>query len=321
MPLLLYDAAELITSARNRAMVPDSSSSGTLDSDILRYLNEELRTRFLPRIISVREEYLVFTERVSLVANTSAYRISTRASGNRVRDVIYRNTGGTRRSLARISRELVGRYGQTAASTPQGFYLEWNHLRLVPDINASPDGSLELSYMFRPSELVLAAEGAAITSIAGGVLTIGTPPTAFTTSQTYDIHSPRSGAEIRAWDLTASAVGGTTITFTSTDVDGSTYGRYAAQVGDFVCLAQECVRPFLPVEFHPILAQGGAVRLMRAQGDHESASVANEELEQLLKEALDLIDDRVEGEAEIITNPYSFLHHGNLWGTGRADTF
>ena len=85
-----------------------------------------------------------------------------------------------------------------------------------------------------------------------------TKPTGFVQDVDYYIHSPNSGSEIKAFDITASAASGTDITFTATDIDGSTFGSYAAAAGDYVCLAGECALPFLPYEMHPLVAIAAA---------------------------------------------------------------
>lgn len=318
---LKYDADELIESVRNRAMCPDSNSSGSRDQDIIRYLNEEMATRFFPALCQIREEYNVYTERTELVASQTRYRISARAGFNRIRDVMLLNSSGVRQRLAKVPRERLGRFPQSPNDNPVGYYLEWDHLVLVPDTGSSPSGSLEISYFFRPPEIVATDE---VTTIAGvdtttGIITLDSAPTAFTDSIAYDIHGPKSGSEIRAYSITALVYnsGVPSLTFTATDIDGSGYGRYVPQVGDYVCLEGECAIPFLPRDMHPMLAHGAAVRLLRAAGDHESADRSKQELDEFLQAAIVMTDDRIDGEPDTALNPDSFLGRWGSWGTDR----
>lgn len=323
MTTLLYDAAALIESVRNIARLPgDVGSAGSRDEDILRHLNEELLDRLLPAIVGVKEEYSVVTQRVPLVASKRRYRLLTRAAGGRLRNrPFYVDSNGVMRPLWPIDRGMLHRHNQTEDSTPTHYFLEGQHIVLVPPLGASVSGFLELSYYFRPSTIVLVAETAKITSInpGTGAVVLDSAPDAFANGD-FDIHSADSGAEIRVWDKTATWNAGTsTLTFTPADINGSEYMRDAPEVGDYVCLAGECAVPPLPRELHSVLAQATAARFLRFDGHQEAADKAEEDYEKKLKNALDLIDDRIEEDPGVIVNPYSFL--GPSRPRGGKDSF
>ncbi len=313
MTVLLYDAAALIESVVNRAHCPKTRSSGTDDADILRCLNEELRTRLFPKLLKAREEYNVYSERIALVASTTRYRISKRAGGNRYRKIFYVNSSGERRRIHRASPELIDRY-RSSDSSPQAFYLEGNHIVLVPDMNASASGELEVSYYWRPSDIVLVAETriiSAVNVLTGAVTCSSALPGGWTDALYYDIHGPDSGAEIRVFNIKPSAIATPIITFAPADINGSKFGKYVPLVGDYVCLAGECAIPALPAELHPLLALAAAKVLMQSQGDLEGAGAADTELKERLSEILaTLFVDRTEGEPESLCNPHSFLGPG-----------
>jgi hypothetical protein len=314
---LKYDAAALIATVRNRAVVGDTNAEGVRDADILRALNEELHTRLFPALVKIREEYNIATVRIPLVAGTSRYRVPTRAAGQRIRDVLYCPSSDSRRLLTRVARESRGRYG-TSSDEPSGWYLEWNHIVLVPEIGSTATGSLEVSFPVRPSEIVLVAETGVIQTVdttTGVVNLLAARPAGFVAGA-YDIHSPSSGAELRVFDVTA-ALGPAAdeLTFTAADINGSAYGKYVPQVGDYVCLAGECAIPPLPRELHPLLGLAGARSVLLANGDHQTAGEIEKELQARLDDAtMALLDDRVEGEPEVISPTYSFLGRGRARG-------
>ncbi len=325
MTVLLYDSDALIESVKNSAHLPETSSTGSADADILRFLNEQLKMRLLPWLLAVREEYAIVTERIALVASTARYRIPIRAAGNRLRDVLYISATGTRQRVPRINRENLTRYGSTAQNVPSAWYLEGNHIVLVPDISATPEGNLEVSYPFAASDIVAVLETRTVSVVnpgTGAVTCSSALPAGWDAADLFDIHSPRSGAEIRVHDLDPTTVATPVITFVAADINGSKFGSYVPQVGDYVCLAGECALPPLPRELHPVLALAAAAAMDKANGDLEHAESLREEL----KEALDaitsnILEDRVDGEPEVIVNRQSFLGGGGFANRWRKDEF
>ena len=129
-----------------------------------------------------------------------------------------------------------------------------------------------------------------VTSVNTTTKTVGTDtnlPTGWTTVNTFDIHSSKSGAEIKIWEASASAVGGSgtldKVTF-SAAIDGSTFGTTAVEVGDWICLTGEAALPALPVDMHPLLVRAGAARIAEARGDFEGLKAYHELLENAKKQ-------------------------------------
>ena len=78
-------------------------------------------------------------------------------------------------------------------------------------------------------------------------------------------------------------------------------------VGDYITKAEETIIPQLPAELRPILAQRTAVKLLEALGDTEGMRNAQQELERMEFNVMSLIDNRVEGAPQKITNRHSIL--------------
>lgn len=324
MSARFYTAEELISSARAFARIPDTAQGGTADADVLRYLNEELKTRFLPRILAAREEFFHVGTRIPLVASTSRYAIPARALGGKVQSVVYIDGNGNRVFLRKIPR-LQERWYSISPGLPTAYYMEWNSILLVPPVGGSPSGSLEVVFPLQASELVLAAGHAGrITSVTATAINVATGafsnlgvPTAWQTSffgaavdgEYIDIHAPESGAALRVLEVKPSAASASDFTVPATDIDGSKFGSQVPQVGDFVCLRGQCAVPPMPRELHPTLAKAAAAQLVLADGDSDRGAQLLSEVERDLSTALtSYLADRVEEAPEIVINRSSFIH-------------
>jgi hypothetical protein len=292
---LVYTAEELIESIRNLGMVPDSGTLGGDDADIIRHINEEMSLSLIPELIEKRQEYYVVTTRITLVSNTLKYRIPTRAIGDKLRFVRWVDTSGDKDvdPLEEITPEHFHEYSWSTTTEPEGYYIEGNYICLIGNTFS---GYLEISWYFRPGQLVLSTDARKITVINSKTVTLSADvPTTWSTANKFDIHSAESGAEIKMWGETASAVGGsgltTKITFTNS-IDGSVFGTHPLEVGDWVCLEKEAAIPAIPVDLHPLLIRAAAMRMAEARGDAQMVKMENELFEKCKKQILPLVTNR-----------------------------
>lgn len=298
-----YLAEDIIQVVRDRVVTGSAATEGTQDEDILRIINDEALGRICNAVMHVREEYYVNTIRQTITAGTVRYRIPHRAMQGKIRDLFYLDSGGNRYKLLPIPREFrAGNISSASAETvPSGYYFEGNHIVLHPDTSTGLSGTLEISYHFRPGELVLSTGARQVASINSGVVVLNDDvPSTWTTWVTYDIHSPHSGAEIKAWDLTASVVSGSQITFSSTSTDGTGFGTLAVEVGDWVCLAEEAALPGLPREWHPVLAQAATAAILETI-DPERFQLAVQGLERAIERMYEALHNRDESYAEAVS--------------------
>jgi hypothetical protein len=296
--MLNYNVNQLIESVKSRIPISNTESSGTDDDTIRRHLNEAMSEIILPFLLRVKEEYLVKTVPIPIVSSQSRYPIPTRAIGNKLRDLMFRDnsTNPNRIALARINREKLSELdGLATQSNASCFYMEGDHFVLVPTINATPSGTLEVSFFFRPGELVTSDYYRVITGVnlLAGTITVATTPTDWDTTLMYDIHGPNSGAEVKKWDLVASNVSGNIFTFTSS-LNKSEY-QDAVALGDYLVLANTSALPSIPNELQPVLIQAAVCKIAEARGD-EMWQLHNQRLKDMMDGQLFLIDDRVEGK-------------------------
>lgn len=301
---LSYTSDELIESVLNLYSLPGTNPEGCTNSDILRHLSEAMKTRLIPDIIRMREDFMVVTTRTALTSNKM--RIPSRAIGNRVVDVTYWD-GATRTPLLYITRERLHNY--SSGTPPTGFFLEGNYIRLVPDAT-NTTGYLEIAFYFRPGDLVVESSAAQITALSGSDATIATLPSGWTTANKFDVHSSESGAEIKVWGATCSVVS-TTMTF-STAIDGSDYGTEAVEVGDWICLENEAVIPAVPHEVHPILVELAALQLAKAvETDTEALAIRFAEVKNYKESLKNLLFDRTEPKELWIRGNHGLLRARN----------
>lgn len=116
--------------------------------------------------------------------------------------------------------------------------------------------------------------------------------------ETYDVMIPNTG------------IAGNIITFTASDIPES------AIIGDYICLANECVIPYLPPDLHNILAERTANRILMAIGDQAGLQISNTKLQEMEKSSGELVDNRVEDAPKKILARHTVLRY-NKNGNGR----
>jgi hypothetical protein len=288
MSLIVYTGEEIVQSVKNLSMNADSGSLGHGDDVVLRHVNEEMLIRIIPSLLDAREEYWAVTTRETIPASGKV-RIPNRAILGKVRYVCYVDEDGTRDAtdLTCASISTSHEWNWQCTGRPAAYYIEGNNIRLI---GKSFVGSLEVSWYFRPGQIVLSTECRRITAVDTATNTITTAtdlPSTWVNTDTFDVHSSKSGAEVKTWEAPATSVGGSgtldRLTFTGA-IDGSTFGETAVEVGDWVCLTGEAALPALPVDMHPLLVRAGSARIAEARGDFDSLKAYHELLENAKKQ-------------------------------------
>jgi hypothetical protein len=111
-----------------------------------------------------------------------------------------------------------------------------------------------MSFFMRPGDLVTSAEYRVIQSVDSTtqVTLTAAAPSTWDSTYTYDVHSPSSGGDVKVWNRSCT-VEDTTVTFDAA-MDGSVFGDYPVEVGDYFTIQSTAAVPALPVELHIPLA-------------------------------------------------------------------
>lgn len=290
-----FTSTELLASLKRRGLIPTSANSFAA-SDFFKIVDDETQTYVLPILMSVREEFLVAYDDVTIVSGTSDYNIPERAVGSKLREVAVADGNGGFLSLSRIELDNVSDFNAVSGAT-NSFYLRGNKVVLVGTPTA---GTLRLYYYQRPNRVVATTAVGEITALntVTGVLTLSmAAPTTFTVGVTYDLVRGKSGFDTQAKDLTPTAVGASSITFAAANLPTG------LAVGDYVCLAQETPIAQVPVELHPLLAERVTATVLHALGD-EKAGAAYKVAEDMEKRILKLLTQRTEGSSRYVVNRF-----------------
>lgn len=300
---MAWMTSDLIADVRRRAMLPNTSTLGTTDADILVHADNVMASRLVPLVQSVNEEFYVQTVDVALVAGQSAYRMPARNSGAKLRDVTLLR-GNVQLNLARIEPERLTEWTSNPTGTPVGFYLEAGTINLVPA--PAGGGALRLRYFVRPGALVTSsAQYAPITAVTYGganavVLSVA-GASAFVPSAgpTVDVIAARPPFEylITNGPVTSTVTGGSvdrTITLSGPTSPAPNFSPNIA-VGDYI--TQVDVSPViqLPVELHSLLVQRVVCAIMETLNYRERWEMACRVAEEMEEQALRLISPRVDG--------------------------
>lgn len=308
-----YTSTELLESIRNTMMASGVQASGTDDPALLRHLNEAMIEKIVPWLIGVREDFLTISREYTL--SISKVPMPTRAAYDGIRDVMYQDLNGNRYTLPRIPREHLPSWRSNTAGafgeTPSGFFLEDEYIVLVPDKVASMSGKLEVSFFFRPGDIVSIDEVRQITAVdtATNTITLDSDlPSTWTSANKFDIHDKDSGASIRNFDYTGTLGSNTLIT--DQPIDGSTYGSHLVEVGDYLCLAGQAALPAIPLEMQPLLIKAACCRILQAKGDIEKYQMFKSDLDESMQFSIKGLQKRAKGKPFVVSGRKSPLWQG-----------
>lgn len=308
-----FTTDSLIEDVKRRAMLPQSTQTFKPE-DFLAFANEELELGVVPYIMSFHQDYLMFTVPVPLAPNQVRYEIPSRAMGNKIREVQYRDTSNNIYEMTRIFIEDLP-YFQNSGYGTLSFYTESNEIVLTPTDNISGlSGDLLVSYYMRPNELVAEDRVARITAIdrTTGVISLDSYPENFTgvLGELYDFTSTRSPFKLLGFDMQPTAFGSITtpeLTFDLGDIPDT------LKVGDLASLAEETIIPQIPVELRSMLTQRVAIRCLEALGDTQGVQTAMVKLEEMEQKGGSLVDNRVEGAPLKIAPKHTFLRKSRTY--------
>lgn len=289
---------QLLEGLKRRGIIPASQVLYP-DTDFLAFANNIIEAFLVPMLTSVRQDYFVTSTDTTIVAGTASYLIPERAVGRAVRDLKLVFDNGGVRDLQRFILEDEHFFQQS--STPQGYYMDFDNIVLVPTPGGSGQ-SLRIFYELPPSKLVTTDQAGTISTSTTSSLTLNSLPATITAGVEVDVIRARSGHGVTHMDLTVQSItGGTTLNFTDT-IDTS-----LISVGDYVSVAQTSPVIQLPNECYSYLETMTAARFLHSIGDFEASGKLEDDGKEEMKMLLKILEPRNRGEQTKIVNRRSLL--------------
>lgn len=303
-----WTTSDLLTSVKLRCFW--DTNAPLSDAELLTLANDELQSDVFPLLLSSQGGFRLADLDHSITADQQLYKLPPRAHGGRLYDVLYVDSNGRETSLPMQEMEELGHiYTEGGVESPGSmlWFLKDDYVGLYPTPTTTRD-TLRLRYYMRPGTMVTVASAAQITAVTSTTLTFasGTIPTAWTTTNTFDVISDTGTFRNIEIDKTSNTITTTSMTWTTLDS--------GVQVGDWVALAKESPLPQIPEALHPYLYQKVAVRALQSAGDREGWRDAIAELEKMEDRVKDLMSPRVDGETKSIVPRYAPIRNsGARW--------
>ena len=310
-----YTTADLLSSVKRRASVPDSQALIT-DAEILAFANEEMMLNLVPLIMRRHQSYFLIREAFDIDSTDNSYQIPYRAMGNKIKEVCFKNTDSdSLLALTQISIDELSSYysGSNTGNNSHRFHIE-NESIIIGNSDSSIDyDELVFLYNLRPNQLVDSSRVTTITAIntTTGQITVDSIPDNFSSSSLIDFIKTNSPHRILLYDIALTAIDAVAGTFTVDTDDISS----DLVVGDRICLQNETDLINAPSELHVMLAEQVAARVMESIGDMQGLQSANDKLVKMENAAEVLIDNRVTG-SPIKANARRRLLRGRNYNRG-----
>lgn len=299
-------ASVIINGIKRRASIPENQATFQA-SDFLEFADEELRLGIVPAIMSLHEDYFIYEIAVPLENGKLEYEIPSRAAGNKLRDLQYNPDSRTVIEMIRVG------IGDRVINNNdiKRYYLKNNKVVISESLANSSAGELNFIFFIKPSQLVLEERIGIIQGIndlnnGKTELVLNALPENFSTSIKYDVYKFESPSTILQIDMIPVTINTLTrsVTFNTVDIPDE------LKIGDHLAQASESTIPQIPDEFHSMLEQMVACRVLEAQGDTTGLQNALLKLKQMETAGGMLIDNRVDDSPTKIVNRHSLLRTG-----------
>jgi hypothetical protein len=270
-----FTCAGLIEQVKRKSSIPDNQTLYT-DSDLIKFLNEELQNKIVPYIASIMEDYFLAEKSYTADGNTKEYFIPPDSIGNKIKSVSIWNDSVQLNQQPRLDYNNL-------VSTVSGYYIFNNKIVFYP--KAIMSNTIKIAYYKRPN--VITNVYYKITGISNGVdttLTVDIDPTALTNGTAISIISKNSPFVLIV-NTTVTSTTTTTIVIPLTTL---------ISVGDYVSLEGTSAFPQIPQEIIPLLVQAVEIRLMESIGDYNGFQASVATYQQMSTDNMLLISTRNE---------------------------
>lgn len=308
----IYDTDTLLNRVKRIESIPTAQNVFT-ESDIVDLMNMEFQEAIVPLILSVNEEYFVFSEDNTVTANTASLDLPSNAIGMRARDIYWVDT--TNNNFATMPRltpeQIAGSNGfgfANGSGAYGGYYLQQNKIMLYPVLQGP--GTIRINYFRRPNNLCLIDDAGEVTDIdyGTGEVTLDQAPDTSTwnVGTTIDFINSVQPFECTVTSATITARSRLVFTFDPTEIADVVVGNWAAAAGS------SPFPQYIPVEAMNLIVQGAAMRCLEALGDKAGWANALVKYQMMEQNLLTLITPRIVGQ------PKKIVGGGGIIGASRS---
>lgn len=281
------------------------------DSDLLTIMTFEMASKIYPLIDNQTEEYFVtYDDQVYNPAQMS-YQIPSRTLAGKLRAVSFVDPNNNEIRIPRLRPEdimsNVNATGLAINPALWGFYIKNNKIVLyLSSVNGATSNYqyLRLRFIRQPNQLVLTSDCGQVTNIAGNVVTVNAVPSAFSTTQAYDMISNIPNFDALQDDSVCTNISSNMMTFSSLPKDE--LGNDTLKVGDWICLSGQS--PVAQIPFDPgynLLLQLAAAKCLEIHGDVQGYNVAMSQAADMKNYFISVLTPRVDGNVIRLTTPNS----------------
>jgi hypothetical protein len=280
-----YTTADLLTNVKSKAAAPDSQTVFT-DAILLKIADEKIRSTLVPAVLSTREDY--YLTYIDYATPSTSYAIPSKAIGMKISRIVLCDSTNTEWPCVRVANPTE------ASEAPDYYYIHRNTIMFV----TAPTKTVRVYYHCRPNVLVKTTEAARITGITGKVVSVSAVPSTITAASVVDIISEFHGYDTVSVDNAVDTIVSTDITLTDTPV---------ADIGDWMAVAGYTPVPQIPSEMQAALEWFVVSSMMNSQTDAQGYQLAMAEASQALKQAIVILQPRVDGASKKIVRRDSTL--------------
>ena len=197
----------------------------------------------------------------------------------------------------------------TSIGTTTNFVNAVNTNGLYTASNGTPTTNVATIPYFSITDSFTASNSVSVIIPDTQTLVVDQVPSSFSNNTLYDFLQTLPGHRILSYDVPigSNAISATTMTFPSGSIPNTMI------IGDYVCLVNQCIIPQLPPELHNVLAERTCSRILSALGDTEGLGNVTNKIQEMETRQGNMIDNRVEGNAQKVLARKSLLHYGKIY--------
>ena len=311
-----YTTAGLIAKIENYTLETISPTTVPYNrTQVLSRADDMIRTRIVPFLTTLRDEYFVAVLDVPLVVGQTEYDIPEESIALKLRKLAMINSAGD--SIFRIPQVALDTEEATFAFgfSNYTFRFQGNKIVLSP-APASTGDSLRLYYFKRPKELSTSANALTISekdSTTTVTVSESTLPAWAVAGARVVIQKAGAPFTLLNDTITVASINGSApweITFTEAyNID--------VAVGDYVTAEDTVFVPEVPIECFSWLARLVGAQMLMSRGDGTAAQFQMTEAAHDEAVLLRLFTKRSEGNVKKVVSPYGIMYRGSSGRRGR----